>query len=182
VAEDKMTVRPLKTSHAITAALLAIGLIAPAKSQQELPARPVAADARATSDPAREWQRTATIPVTGVSVEARGNPLWSRPLATFTASRERPLFSPTRRAPPRSLAARSLDAPLPAIQRPSLSLVGAIAGETDGVAIFVEDTTKDVVRLRTGESHQGWILRSVQGREATLERDRQTATFGLGSN
>lgn len=181
-----MTIRYIKAHHAVVAVVWAAGLIAPAKSQQELsssrtPAIPLA-DPRGGLAPASPLQQKVTGPGIEVTVEKHGNPLWNRPLATFTATRERPLFSPTRRAPPLTLAARPVDQPVPAIQRPPLSLVGAIVGASDGLAIFVEDTTKDVVRLRTGESHQGWILRSVQSREATLERDRQVATFGLGPN
>lgn len=52
----------------------------------------------------------------------------------------------------------------------TLSLLGTIAGESDGVALFMEKGSQEVVRLRTGEAHQGWVLRSVQGRQATLEK------------
>jgi general secretion pathway protein N len=38
----------------------------------------------------------------------------------------------------------------------------------------MEKSSQEVVRLRTGESHQGWVLRSVQGRTVMLEKgDRQ---------
>ena len=48
-----------------------------------------------------------------------------------------------------------------------------IAGESDEFAIFLDEKTKAVVRLKTGESHSGWTLRQVRGREATLrERER----------
>jgi hypothetical protein len=66
-------------------------------------------------------------------------------------------------------------APVPTVNeplRPSLSLVGAVAGETDGIAIFRDETTKSIVRMKTGESRAGWILRQVKGREATLQKDR----------
>jgi general secretion pathway protein N len=63
--------------------------------------------------------------------------------------------------------------------RPPLSLLGAIVGDKDGIGIFIDETTKAMVRLRTGESHQGWTLRSVQKREVVLQSDRQTAVLEL---
>src|SRR5262249_7544809 len=46
-------------------------------------------------------------------------------------------------------------------------------------AVFLDQTTRDIVRLRTGESHVGWVLRSVKGREATLQKDRETILLAL---
>ena len=63
----------------------------------------------------------------------------------------------------------------------TLSLVGTIAGDSDGVALFMEKGSQEVVRLRTGESHQGWVLRSVQGRQAMLEKGDRKETVTLPS-
>jgi general secretion pathway protein N len=49
-----------------------------------------------------------------------------------------------------------------------------VAGETDGIAIFRDEASKGVVRVKTGESHAGWTLRTVEGREATLQRGAKT--------
>ena len=39
-----------------------------------------------------------------------------------------------------------------------------------------------MVRLRTGEGYDGWVLRAVPGgREVTLQNDRDTATLALPS-
>jgi len=62
---------------------------------------------------------------------------------------------------------------------PQLSLVGTITGDDQSFGIFVDRSTKAALRLKLGEDYQGWTLRSVQGREATLERDQQTAVLGL---
>jgi general secretion pathway protein N len=58
-------------------------------------------------------------------------------------------------------------------------LIGAIAGETEGFAVFLDQATNNVIRLRTGQDHAGWVLRSVKGREATLQKDRRTETLTL---
>src|SRR5262249_60367694 len=62
-----------------------------------------------------------------------------------------------------------------------LQLIGAVAGASAGIALFRDRMTKDVVRLRTGEAHAGWILRSVKGREATVEKGRERIRLALAS-
>ena len=119
-------------------------------------------------------------------MEPTGNPLWAVPLSSLTATRERPLFTPSRRAPapavagpPVAVAAPPPSPPPAEPERPSLILVGAIAGETEGFAVFLDQATNNIVRLKTGQDHDGWVLRSVKGREATLEKDKRSATLAL---
>jgi general secretion pathway protein N len=117
--------------------------------------------------------------------ERSGNPLWAIPLSALTATRERPIFLPSRRAPAPALAGPPPVAPAPAAappaapERPQLTLVGAVVGENGAIAIFLDTATNNVIRLRTGEGHGGWTLQSVKGREATFLRNRETATFSL---
>ncbi len=113
-----------------------------------------------------------------------GNPLWAIPLSSLTATRERPLFLPSRRAPAPAVAGTPVvvaPPPPPSTEpdQPPLTLVGAIASETEGFAVFLDQATNNVVRLRTGQDHMGWVLRSVKGREATLEKNKRTATLTL---
>jgi general secretion pathway protein N len=114
-----------------------------------------------------------------------GNPLWAIPLSALTATRERPLFLPSRRAPAPAVAntpvavAPPPAAPPPVEEQPALILVGAIASETEGYAVFLDQATNTVIRLKTGQDHSGWVLRSVKGREAILQKDRQTTTLVL---
>jgi len=119
-------------------------------------------------------------------LEPTGNPLWGVPLSTLTATRERPLFTPSRRAPAPAVAgpvaaAPALPPPPPPAEpdRPQLVLVGAIANGSEGIAVFLDQATNNVIRLRTGQDHSGWVLRSVKGREATLQKDQQTTTLTL---
>lgn len=113
-----------------------------------------------------------------------GNPLWAIPLSALTATRERPLFLPSRRAPAPAVAGTPVVAapppPPPAEpEQPPLTLVGAIASETEGFAVFLDQATNNVIRLKVGQDHQGWVLRSVKGREATLEKNKLTTTLVL---
>ena len=115
-----------------------------------------------------------------------GNPLWAVPLQSLSVTRERPLFSPSRRPPPPAVVAAPYVPPVlrpppkpPEPDHPLLTLLGTVAGKTEGFGIFIDDTTKSVVRLKTGEGHAGWILQSVRGREVTFDKDRITATLSL---
>ena len=38
---------------------------------------------------------------------------------------------------------------------------------------------RHIVRLRVNESHEGWILRSIQGREVTLLKGRKSDVLAL---
>jgi len=112
-----------------------------------------------------------------------GNPLWSIALPTLTATREHPIFTPSRRPPAVIMPVTSAAVRVPTkVREPDLlqlALVGTIVGDKEGFGVFVDDTTKSVVRLRAGDSYHGWILRAVRSREATLEKDDQVKTLSL---
>jgi len=115
-----------------------------------------------------------------------GNPLWAVSLTSLTETSERPLFSASRRPPVPVVAApppriEPVDvAPPPAPPaRPPLDLVGTVTSPSERIAIFTNTTTSDLVRLRTGDDLDGWVLRSVSRREATLQKDSETAVLSL---
>ncbi len=120
--------------------------------------------------------------VTGPASSA--NPLWAIPLTKLSDTRERPIFSPSRRPPPTIAAAVPVQkAPPPPrpvrIEPPQLALVGTISSDNQSFGIFIDQSSKAALRLRIGEDYQGWKLQSVQGRDATLQRDQQTAVLSL---
>lgn len=113
-----------------------------------------------------------------------GNPLWAIPLSTLSNTRDRPIFSSSRRPVPSAVA--PVIVPKPAVvakakepERPQLALVGTIAHDDERFGIFLNQSTATALRLKVGEDFQGWILREVQAREATLEKDRQTVVLAL---
>jgi general secretion pathway protein N len=112
-----------------------------------------------------------------------GNPLWGIPVSALTATRERPIFSPTRRPPappPEPVPAAESPPPPPAEpEQPLLTLVGTATGETDNVAVVVDQNTKNLVRLHIGEAVSGWYLRSIDSRAMTLEKDNRRVTLTL---
>jgi general secretion pathway protein N len=114
-----------------------------------------------------------------------GNPLWSVPLSVLSATQERPIFSASRRPPQRAVVAPSVDqvaAPPPPVagpERPALALIGAVVGDSDAIAVFLDQANQKIVRLRQGDTHAGWVLSSVQGREVTLKKADQIETLGI---
>ncbi|WGR92645.1 hypothetical protein MTX20_32600 [Bradyrhizobium sp. ISRA435] len=65
------------------------------------------------------------------------------------------------------------------IRPPPLSLVGTIASDDESFGIFLDQSTKQALRLKLGENYQGWKLRAIQSREVTMEMDQQTAILTL---
>jgi hypothetical protein len=155
---------------------------------QQTPPLPVVEPPGLTAPVADPIQRRAlpsatTLPANGPTLEALAqsvNPLWVIPVASLSAIADRPIFWPSRR-PVRSASPASVEpGPLPfANQRPPFALIGAVAGETDGIGIFRDETTKNVVRLKTQESLAGWTLNLVKGREATLQRGGEIAVLEI---
>jgi general secretion pathway protein N len=113
-----------------------------------------------------------------------GNPLWAVPLSVLSATRERPIFSISRRPPQPAVVALPVTpviAPPPPAgpEHPPLALIGAVVGDNDAIAVFLERSSQKIVRLRQGESHAGWLVSSVLGREVTLKKADQTEVMGL---
>jgi hypothetical protein len=149
----------------------------------------VMADASSASSKSTEPTAVVevTIPPAAPNASAErplsANPLWAMPLKQFSVTRERPIFLPSRRAPappPSSVTVAKVVVPKPKEpEQPQLSLVGTIAGDDDKFGIFVDQATKNVLRLRVGEEFQGWTLQSVQGRETTFQKNQLTFVVAL---
>jgi general secretion pathway protein N len=113
------------------------------------------------------------------------NPLWAIPLNSLTKTRERPLFSPSRRPPAPAVVAVPRVAPPKIVarpvapQRPNMQLIGTVISGGESIGVFLDQNSNVLVRLKTGEGHSGWILRSIKAREATLEKESQKETLRL---
>lgn len=139
---------------------------------------------------AQDGSREAAAPPAAVSFTDgaladpdRGNPLWAVPVEALSATRERPLFTPSRRPPvtplatPPAAAAPPPAPPPPA--RPRLTLIGTVVSPVDSFGIFLDPASSKVLRLRTGEVHEGWTLRVVSLRDVTLRSSAGSATLTL---
>src|SRR5581483_514870 len=113
-----------------------------------------------------------------------GNPLWSVPLSALTATQARPIFSASRRPPQAAVVApapelASAPPPPAEAEHPPLALIGAVVGAGEAIAVFLDRATQKVVRLRPGDSHGGWKLSGIEGREVTFNKDSRTETLAL---
>jgi hypothetical protein len=157
---------------------------ATAPHRAEAPSVPSIWERPANPEPVIVVRPPQALPAAAESTPS-ANPLWAVPLATLSNTRERPIFSASRRPPPAAVAAAPVEKPPPPppkptrVELPPLSLVGTVAGSAESYGIFVDQTTKAALRLKLGEDYQGWKLRSILGREATLERDQQSAILSL---
>jgi hypothetical protein len=166
---------------------LAKAAIAPATSGEVI--ADTAGAVLAVETPAQTAQPESVIPPaaplpSSEPAPTSANPLWAIPLSALTATRERPIFTASRRPPAPAVAPVTIvRAPPPPPPRepekPRLALVGTIVGGPDGFGIFIDQATRSALRLKLGEQHDGWTLRSVQGREVTLEKDQQTAVIAM---
>lgn len=181
-------IRSLAAGLALLALLSCAAAATPAVSSDTLDAG-LLGDTRLSGPSATS---PATEPVTTVRVvpsaaaPARplsANPLWGIPLTKLSGTRDRPIFSPSRRPPPPAVAAEPVVVKPPprkkTIEPPQLSLVGTIAGDDEGFGIFLDQSTKTALRLRIGDDYEGWKLRTIQGREVTMEKDEQAAVLTL---
>ena len=114
-----------------------------------------------------------------VESSAPGNPLWALPLKQLSTTRDRPIFSPSRRPPPPAtptyvapVAVRQPQKPAEP-ERPAVTLLGTVIGDGDRIGVFVETATGTMVRMRAGEDHQGWVVRLIKAREVTLVKDHE---------
>lgn len=113
-----------------------------------------------------------------------GNPLWGIPLGSLSSTRERPIFSASRRAAPVAVSVPRSAPVKPIVRSPvpehlNLTLVGTVVGAAESIGVFLDQSTHIFVRLRAGQEHSGWIVRSIKGREASLEKDSRTETLSL---
>ncbi|WP_175345350.1 general secretion pathway protein GspN [Bradyrhizobium sp. ORS 375] len=107
------------------------------------------------------------------------NPIWDVPIAALSATRDRPIFSASRRPPEPPVAepvmvTRAPPAPPSEPDRPSLQLVGTVVGDEDSFGIFIESSSQTSLRLRIGAAHDGWLLQSLKSRQAVLQKDTET--------
>jgi general secretion pathway protein N len=150
-------------------------------------ANPAGLDVPATGTATAEGSQPSPVQEPAVAQtgqQRNGNPLWGIPLKLLSATRDRPIFSPSRRPPPRADAqlavavAPTVQAPKPP-ERPQLSLVGTIVNGDDGFAIFLDQSTRAPLRIRRGADYQGWMLRQIEARSVTLQKGDDVAVLAF---
>jgi general secretion pathway protein N len=116
------------------------------------------------------------------TVGTLANPLEAQPLDRLSATRERPLFSPTRRPTPPPPPPPPEAAPVAVVpQPPNVQLFGIVVDE-EGARAIVRSGTEKVDRVQIGDDIGGWTVSQIEGRRLVLSLDGRFATFTLFSN
>jgi hypothetical protein len=117
--------------------------------------------------------------VESVSPSGVANPLAAPSLDRLSATRERPLFTPSRRAaPPPSPVAST--APVESVAGPPrITLVGVIIGVEGPRAVVNNTALNKIVRVRIGDEIDGWKVREIDERLLVLWRDGRSTSFKL---
>lgn len=143
-------------------------------------------ETRQVNPPVAKPNSVPPIAATGGELVPGANPLWAIPIARLTATREQPLFAPTRRpAPVVQVAAPPPPPPAPLKppepETPQLTLLGTVAGSGGRIGLFIDSVSKAVVRLKYGENHNGWTLRDVRPRQVELAKNLDSAVLDLAT-
>ena len=134
-----------------------------------LSAGPVCGGAVAQGSPA-----TASAPL---------NPLAMQSLDGLSATREKPLFAPTRRPPgppppPPPPVAHAPPPPPPPAPPPALTFFGVVT-EGDGARALVRGPANEGLRLRIGDRVGDWKVQEVDRRRLVLSLGDRSETFSL---
>jgi general secretion pathway protein N len=113
-----------------------------------------------------------------------GSPLWTVPLSALSATRDRPLFSASRRPP---IVTVPIAAPPPKQEvlappppeRPLLTLVGTIVSRKASVAMLQGSNAEAISRLRIGQENDGWRVHEIGLRSIVVEKGAQSVELGL---
>jgi hypothetical protein len=115
-----------------------------------------------------------------------GNPIAEIPLDRLSATRNRPLFSPSRRPPapppPAAIATRVERAPQPLpLSPPGVALFGIVVGAQGARAFIATGAADRIIGVRPGDVVSGWTVTEITKRNLVLSHAERSATFTLFS-
>lgn len=125
------------------------------------------------------WSAKEACAQTASQAAGLANPLAAPSLDRLSATRERPLFTPSRRAPPPPPPVASAAPVESAGSPPSISLLGVIIAVEGPRAVINDLTRNKIVRVRIGDEIDGWKVRQIDERLLVLWRDGRSASFKL---
>jgi hypothetical protein len=109
------------------------------------------------------------------------NPLAVHSLDQLTATRERPLFSPSRRPPPPPpppMLAAAESVPVP-IGPPTIILLGIVTEGGEARAMLRSGGSNKVARARLGDVVGSWTVTLIEARRLVLSHDDRVASYTL---
>jgi hypothetical protein len=108
------------------------------------------------------------------------SPLAAQPLDRLSATRERPLFSPTRRRPaPPAPIVLAPEPPPPPPPPPDVALFGIVMDGDEARAVVRASPADKIMRVRIGDDIGGWKVSQIEGRRLVLSLDDRIATFTM---
>ncbi len=112
------------------------------------------------------------------------NPIAQQSRALLSATLERPLFAPSRRAPSREAPPPILatESPPPPEPPPSVTLLGIVKNDTETRAVLRAGSADKVLHLGLGDAVGGWTITAIEQRRLTLSLNDRTATVALFEN
>jgi len=160
--------RAARILSATATAILVLGTVAAAQDANPLasirPATPGTGGAPSVA-PVKPNAPAAAEPAK--SEDAAQDDSGAPTLDDLTATRERPLFSSTRR-PPEVEPVVQAAAPITDATSMPFELVGIVAGSEVNAAIFRNTDTKEEVRVVKGEKIGNWSVEDIAGRAVVL--------------
>jgi hypothetical protein len=113
---------------------------------------------------------------------ASENPLAAQPLDLLSDTRDRPLFSRTRRPPPPPPppVVEPVAPPAP-VPPPNVVLLGVVTDENGARAVVRSSSPDKIVRARLGELIDGWQVTQIEPRRLVLSHDSRSVSFALFS-
>jgi hypothetical protein len=153
-----MTLRPISV-----AALLVL-----------MPAAVMAADAspQSPSSPPPQAGEEGALPT----------PLAAQPFDRLSATREHPLFSPTRRPPPPPpQVVAAPEPPPPPAPPPNVALFGIVMDGEEAHAVVQAGPAEKIRRVGIGDDIGGWKVAQIEGRRLVLALDGRIATIMMFS-
>jgi hypothetical protein len=106
-------------------------------------------------------------------------PLAAQSLESLSATRDRPLFSPTRRPPPPPpppVVAEQAPPPPPP-PPPDVALFGIVMDGTTARAVIRAGAAGKVTNVEIGDDVGGWKVAQIEGKKLVLALDGRLATF-----
>jgi hypothetical protein len=131
------------------------------------------------STPTNKAGETPAVPAVGKEGGAAlPSPLAAEPLDRLSATRERPLFSPTRRPPPPPPpVVAAPQPPPPPPPPPDVALFGIVTDGDETHAVVRAGPAGKITQVRVGDDIGGWKVAQIEGRQLILSLDDRTATF-----
>lgn len=109
---------------------------------------------------------------------ALDNPLASFSLDRLQATRDRPLFAPSRRPPPLPVA-RQVVEPVVILPPPNMVLFGIVADHTGARAVLRSGGSGKVIPARIGDEIEGWKVTQIEPRRLVLTDHDRSVSFAL---